>query len=354
MFGICAERASAQEKAQDYPSRQVTFVVPFAPGGGTDILGRLVGQKLSERFGKSFVVENRPGAGTLTAALQVMKSPPDGYTIMMATSSTMAINPTLYKKLPYEPGKDLQTVAMICGVPFVLVVNPALAVHSIADLVKLAKERPLNYGSGGTGAFHHLIGEYFKSTFGVEMAHVPYRGTLPALNDVVAGHIQVLFSDMAPALQLIQAGKVRAIGVTTKQRAASAPDIPPLAEVGAPTFDWAAWQAVAVPGGTPKDIMAKLNTAVHAAIAEPDVAKQLLAQQLHPDGQGLGRGPRPLRALRDRALRQGGAAGGRGGVGVGARSWRLTVPRTSVCSLSHWERGGVRSVTVDCRQFRPD
>jgi tripartite-type tricarboxylate transporter receptor subunit TctC len=281
-----AGHAAAQEKAQDYPSRQVNFVVPFAPGGGTDILGRLVGQKLTERFGKSFVIENRPGAGTVTAALQVAKSAPDGYTIMMATSGTMAMNPTLYKKLPYDPGKDLMLVALICDVPFVLVVNPSLPVNSVADLVKLAKERPLSYGSGGTGAFHHLMGEFFKSRFGIQMAHVPYRGTLPALNDVVAGHIQLMFSDVAPALPLIQAGKVRPLGVTTKRRAPSAPDIPPLAEVGAAGFDWAAWQSVAAPGGTPKDIIAKLNGAVNEAIAETEVAKQLVAQGFIPIGKG--------------------------------------------------------------------
>jgi len=281
-----AGHAAAQEKAQDYPSRQVNFVVPFAPGGGTDILGRLVGQKLTERFGKSFVIENRPGAGTVTAALQVAKSAPDGYTIMMATSGTMAMNPTLYKKLPYDPGKDLMLVALICDVPFVLVVNPSLPVNTVADLVKLAKERPLSYGSGGTGAFHHLMGEFFKSRFGIQMAHVPYRGTLPALNDVVAGHIQLMFSDVAPALPLIQAGKVRPLGVTTKRRAPSAPDIPPLAEVGAAGFDWAAWQSVAAPGGTPKDIIAKLNGAVNEAIAEAEVAKQLVAQGFIPIGKG--------------------------------------------------------------------
>jgi tripartite-type tricarboxylate transporter receptor subunit TctC len=285
LISLPIEPTTAQEKAQDYPSRQVTFVVPFAPGGGTDILGRLVGQKLGERFGKSFVVENRPGAGTLTAALQVVKSAPDGYTIMMATSSTLAINPTLYKKLPYEPGKDLIPVAMICGVPFVLVVNPDLPINSVADLVALAKQRPLSYGSGGTGAFHHLMGEYFKSTFGIQMAHVPYRGTLPALNDVIAGHIQLMFADMAPAMPLIRAGKARAIGVTTKQRAPSAPDIAPLAEVGAPTFDWAAWQSVAAPGATPKDIVAKLNGAVNEAIADPEVVKQLVAQSFLPVGK---------------------------------------------------------------------
>jgi tripartite-type tricarboxylate transporter receptor subunit TctC len=278
--------AWAQERAADYPSRQVNFVVPFAPGGGTDILGRLFGQKLSDRFGKPFVVENRPGAGTVTAAVQVAKSAPDGYTIMMATSGTMAMNPTLYKKLPYEPGKELVLVALICNVPFVLVVNPALPVNSVADLVKLAKERPLSYGSGGAGAFHHLMGELFKTTLGIPMTHVPYKGTLPALNDVIAGHIQLMFSDLAPAYPLIQAGKLRALGVTTAQRVPAAPELPPLAQVGVPGFDWAAWQSVAAPGGTPKEIVAKLNGALNAAIAEPEVAKQLVALQFIPVGKG--------------------------------------------------------------------
>ena len=208
LVGATAAAVSAQDKAQDYPNHQVNFVVPFAPGGGTDILGRLVGQKLTDRFGKPFVVENRPGAGTVNAAVQVSGSAPDGYTIMMATSGTMAMNPTLYKKLPYEPGKDLVLAALICNVPFVLVVNPALPVHSVADLVKLAKEKQLTYGSGGAGAFHHLMGELFKTTMGVPMTHVPYKGTLPALNDVIAGHIELMFSDLAPAYPLIQAGKV--------------------------------------------------------------------------------------------------------------------------------------------------
>jgi tripartite-type tricarboxylate transporter receptor subunit TctC len=276
----------AQAQAQDYPNRQVNFIVPFAPGGGTDILGRLFGQKLSDRFGKPFVVENRPGAGTVIGAVSVANSAPDGYTIMMATSGTMAMNPTLYKKLPYEPGKDLVLAALICQVPFVLVVNPALPVHNVADLVKLAKEKPLSFGSGGPGAFHHLMGELFKTTMGVPMTHVPYKGTLPALNDVIAGHIELMFSDLAPAYPLIQAGKVRALGVTTAQRAALAPELPPLAEVGVPGFDWAAWQAVAVPGATPKEIVAKLNSAVHAAVAEPDVTKQLVGHQFIPLGKG--------------------------------------------------------------------
>src|SRR2546422_217444 len=283
---IGASVAPVRAQDGDYPNRQVNFIVPFAPGGGTDILARLLGQKLTERFGKPFVIENRPGAGTVTAAVQVARSAPDGYTIMMATSGTMAMNTTLYRKLPYEPGKDLVLVALICHVPFVLVVNPALPVASVADLIKLAKERPLSYGSGGAGAFHHLMGELFKTTLGIAMTHVPYKGTLPALNDVVAGHIQLMFSDLAPAYPLIQSGKVRALGVTTAQRAAAAPEIPPLAEVGVPGFDWAAWQSVAAPGGTPKEILAKLNGAVNAAVAEPEVTKQLVGLQFLPIGKG--------------------------------------------------------------------
>jgi tripartite-type tricarboxylate transporter receptor subunit TctC len=284
--GASAGPVWAQDKAPDYPAHQVNFVVPFAPGGGTDILGRLVGQKLTDHFGKPFVVENRPGAGTVVAAVQVSGSAPDGHTIMMATSGTMAMNPTLYKKLPYEPGKDLVLAALICNVPFVLVVNPDLPVHSVADLVKLAKEKQLTYGSGGTGAFHHLMGELLKTTLGFPMTHVPYKGTLPALNDVVAGHIQLMFADLAPAHALIKAGKVRALGVTTAQRVASAPEIPPLAEVGVPGFDWAAWQSVAVPGATPKEVVAKLNSAINAAVAEPDVTKQLVGLQFVPIGKG--------------------------------------------------------------------
>ena len=286
LIGASVCPSAAEDSAAEYPDRQVTFVVPFAPGGGTDILARLLGQKLSERFGKPFVIENRPGAGTVTAAVQVAKSTADGYTIMMATSGTMAMNQTLYKKLSYRPNRDLVLVALICHVPFVLVVNPALPVHSVADLVKLAQERPLSYGSGGAGAFHHLMGELFKTSLGIPMTHVPYKGTLPALNDVIAGHIQLMFSDLAPAYPLIQAGKVRALGVTTAQRAPAAPEIPPLAEVGVPGFDWADWQSVAAPGGTPKEILAKLNGAVNAAVAEPDVHKQLVGLQFIPIGKG--------------------------------------------------------------------
>ena len=192
--------------AADYPNHPVTFIVPFAPAGGTDILARLLAEKLEQALGKPFVVENRPGAGTVIATNFVAKSPPDGYTIMMDVSS-LAIDVTLYKSLPYDVAKDLALVALIARVPFVLVVNPSLPVNNVEELIALAKKRPLSYGSGGIGAFHHLAAALFCSRTGIKMTHVPYRGTAPALDDLVGGYIQLMFSDLGPALPLINAGK---------------------------------------------------------------------------------------------------------------------------------------------------
>jgi tripartite-type tricarboxylate transporter receptor subunit TctC len=272
--------------AADWPTQQVTFVVPFAPGGGTDTLARLIGEKLTARFHQQFIVENRPGAGTLTAATAVSKAPPDGNTIMMATSSTMAINRTLYKHLPYEPGKDLKVVSEICTVPFVLVVKKDLPVHSVAELVKLAKTKHLDYATSGLGSFHYMMASLFMEQFGLKMTMVPYRGSLPGLTDLVTGQIHMMFSDLAPSYPLIQAGKIRALGVTTAKRAPSAPEIPPLAKVGVPGFDWAAWQSVVVPGGTPRAIREKINEAVNAAVKDPEVTKKLIGFGFDPVGTG--------------------------------------------------------------------
>jgi tripartite-type tricarboxylate transporter receptor subunit TctC len=271
--------------ANDYPERNVTFVVPFTPAGGTDILARVLGQKMSEKWGKSFIIENRPGAGTVIAANYVAKSSPDGYTIMMEVSS-LAINATLYKKLPYDPVKDLRLVSLTASVPFVLVVHPSLPVQSVADLIKLAKEKPLSYGSGGVGAFHHLCAELFSSMTGIKMTHVPYKGTAPALNDLIGGYIQLMFSDLGPALPQIRAGKIRALGITSQQRFIAAPDIPPLAEVGVPGFDAAAWQGVIAPSQTPPEIVAKLNTELNAVVAMDDVRKKLADLGMNPIGKG--------------------------------------------------------------------
>jgi len=277
--------APCAANADDYPTRNITFLVPFAPGGGTDVLARLVGSKLEQRLGKSLIVENRPGAGTTIAAGATAKAAPDGYTLMQATSGTMSMNPTIFKSLPYTPEKDLVPVSLIAGVPFVLVVNPDLPVHSVADLVKLAKEKPLTYGSGGVGAFHHLNAELFSSMTGIKMTHVPYKGSVPSMTALIAHEIDVLFVDIGPSIQLIRAGKARALGLTSADPVASAPEIPPLAKVGLPGFDTTAWQMIVAPGGTPRPILEKLNTDANAAVNDPDLHKKLSDMGMIPLGK---------------------------------------------------------------------
>ena len=272
--------------AQDYPTHSVTILVPFAPGGGTDILARLVGQKLEQRLGKPFVIENRLGAGTVVAAVATAKAAPDGYTLMQATSGTMAMNGTAFKSLPYDPVKDLAPVALVAALPFVLVVSASLPVQSVADLVKLAKEKPLNYGSGGLGAFHHLNAELFSSLTGIKMTHVPYRGSAPALTDLLAGNIQVLFVDLAPSLELIRSGKLRVLGITSAEPFPAAPEIPPLSKAGVPGFDTAAWQMILAPAKTPEPVLTKLNTEINAIVNTAEVKKQLIDLGMTPLGKG--------------------------------------------------------------------
>ena len=277
---------AARAVAEDYPARNVTILVPFTPGGGTDLIARAVGAQLEKRLGKSFVIENRPGAGTTIAATATAKATPDGYTLMQATSGTMAMNPTIFKKLGYEPDKDLVPVALVAGVPFVLVVNPDLPVHSIADLAKVAKERHLNYGSGGVGAFHHLNAELLSSMLGIKMTHVPNKGSVPAMTDLISGNIQVLFVDIGPSIQLIRAGKARALGMTCVDPVAAAPEIPSLAKVGLPGFDTTAWQMIVAPGNTPRPILEKLNTEINAIVQSDEIQKAFIAMGLVPIGKG--------------------------------------------------------------------
>jgi tripartite-type tricarboxylate transporter receptor subunit TctC len=268
-------------RAQDYPTHNVTVLVPFAPGGGTDLLARAWAQILEKKYGKSFVVENRPGGGTTIAATLAANATADGYTLMQGTSGTMAMNPTIFKHLSYQPLKNLVPVALIAGAPFVLTVNPDLPVHSVADLVALAKKRaaeghPLTYGSGGVGAFHHLCAALFSSLTGITMTHVPYRGSAPSTMALVSGQIDVLFVDLGPMLPQIKAGKARALGITSDKPFLTAPEIKPLAEVGLPSWpNTVAWQAMLAPGGTPKPILEKLNRDVNAAVHSPDMKKPL-------------------------------------------------------------------------------
>ena len=269
--------------AQDYPTRNVAIIVPFTPAGSTDILARMAAQAWEQRLGKSFVVENRPGAGQQIGVNAVAKAAPDGYTLLMATSSAMGVNPTLYKKIAYDPVKDFQPIAMMAHLPFILVVNNDLPVKNLAEFIQYAKANPgkLSYGSGGVGASHHLYGEMFNSLAGVKMTHVPYKGTVPALNDVIAGHIQVLFSDAPPALPQITGGKVRALGVTTAKRIEVAPDIPPINDT-VKGFDTAPWQMLMAPAGTPAPVIDKLHKELVAYIASAEGQKKLKEMGLVP------------------------------------------------------------------------
>jgi tripartite-type tricarboxylate transporter receptor subunit TctC len=271
------------QDAQDWPARQVTFALPFAPGGAIDIYARTFAQKLTDKFGKPFVVENRPGAGTVLAANSVARAAPDGYTVLVSPSP-LAINATLYKKLPYDTANDFMPVAYIADIPLVLVVHPSLPVKSIPELVAYAKANPgkLSYASSGTGTTLHLSGELLKTMTGIQMTHVPYKGGPPALNDVVAGHVQLVFADPASAIQQIKAGRVRPLGVTSTVRLPSAPDIPPIAEAGVPGFAAVSWTVFLAPAKTPQPIAAKLHAELTALAATPDMQAQTVKLGMIP------------------------------------------------------------------------
>jgi tripartite-type tricarboxylate transporter receptor subunit TctC len=270
--------------ADDYPNRTITIIVPYTPGGSTEILARMVGQKLEERLGKSVVIENKPGAGTVIGSNLVAKAVPDGYTLLMATPTPMAINFTLHKQLPYDPAADLTPLVMVAGAPFVLVVHPDLPVKSVKELIAYAKANPgkLSYGSGGPGSPHHLYAELLASMTGIKMTHVPYKGTLPALNDVVAGHIPLMFSDIPPLLGLVSTGKVRPLAVSTLSRVKAFPDVPPLNEAGVPGFDVSGWFTIVAPSKTPQPIIDKLHKEMLAVMALPEMKAQIDKLSLLP------------------------------------------------------------------------
>jgi tripartite-type tricarboxylate transporter receptor subunit TctC len=275
-------------QAIDYPTRTATIVVPFAPGGITDLLARTVANQLGERFGKTFIIENKGGAGMVIGATAAAKAVPDGYTLLMATNGTLAINPTLFKALPYSPLKDLVPVALVGSLPFVLLVNPSLPVRNLADLIKLAKEKPgeLNYASGGIGSSGHLFGELLQSSAGIKLVHVAYRGNIQALADTIAGHVQMVFSDIGSSAEFVKAGKLRALAVTTPERFPGASDIPTIAEAGVPGYSAESWQMLVAPAEVPKDVLAKLNIETNRIIASSDVGSRLLALGVTPKGTG--------------------------------------------------------------------
>jgi tripartite-type tricarboxylate transporter receptor subunit TctC len=275
---LCVIGLAPLAHAQDYPSRPVTVVVPFAPGGGVDQMARLISGKLEQRLGKSFIIESKPGAGSIIAATYVQKAAPDGHTLLMAPAPTMAVNVSLYKNLPYDPTTDFSLIGLLSGTPFVLMVNVDLPVKSVPELLAYVKANPAKatFASAGPGVPHHLFMEMFKTMTGMQASHVPYRGSLPALNDLVAGHIPMMFSDLGPATGLIEGKRVRVLGISTKTRHPSFPDIPPLGEAGVPGYEAVSWQAMAAPAQTPKPILDKLNAEITAVLAMPEVKEQIL------------------------------------------------------------------------------
>jgi len=280
-------------QAQDYPTRPVTIVNPFAAGGGTDLLARMLAQRLEQQLGKTFLIENRTGAGSIIAAVAVQKAAPDGHTLLMAPSPTMAVNVSLYKSLPYDPLTDFIPLALIAQTPFVLMVNPDLPVKSVPELIAYAKANPgkLTFASAGPGVPHHLFMELFKSMTGIEASHAPYRGSLPALNDVIAGHIPMMFCDLGPAAGALQGGKVRPLGISSKFRVAAFPDIAPISEVGVPGFDAVSWQMIVAPAKTPRPIVDRLHrelvSFLGSAEAKDQVAKYGFVPIDSPSVEGL-------------------------------------------------------------------
>jgi tripartite-type tricarboxylate transporter receptor subunit TctC len=284
--GVVLSTIAVLANAQAWPAKPIKWIVPFAPGGTTDILARTVGEKLALALGQPVVVENKPGAGGGVGAEFTAKAAPDGYTIMGGTISTHAINASLYNKLPYDPVKDFVAITLIARVPNMLVVNPAIPASNVKELIALLKANPNKYSfaSSGNGTSQHLSGELFKTMAGVEMQHIPYKGSPPALQDVVGGQVTMTFDNITTALPLAKAGKLRALAVTTATRSAAAPDVPTLAESGLPGFEVGSWQGVFAPAGTPPEIVRRLNAEIVKILNLPDVREKLTGLGAEPVG----------------------------------------------------------------------
>jgi len=284
LAGLVLALIAGVTAAQPWPSKPIKWVVPFAPGGTTDILARTIGEKLSVTLGQPIIVENKPGAGGGVGAEQVAKSPPDGYTIMGGTISTHAINASLYKNLPYDPVRDFAPITLIVRVPNMLVVNPDVPAKDVRELIALLKANPGKYSfaSSGNGTSQHLSGELFKVMTGVEMQHVPYRGSPPALADVVGGQVTMTFDNITTAWPLVKGGKLRALAVTTAKRSPIAPDVPTLAESGLAGYEIGSWQGVFAPAGVPAEIVKRFNAEIVRIINAPDVRQKLVDMGAEP------------------------------------------------------------------------
>jgi tripartite-type tricarboxylate transporter receptor subunit TctC len=281
---LCA--FAVQASAQSYPSKPVRMIIPYPPGGGNDLLGRLFAAKLSERMGQSFIVENRPGAGTVIGTEAAAKSPPDGYTILLSSIATHALSPNLYSRVPYDPIKDFAPITLLGIAPTVLVINKDLAVKDLGELIAAAKAKPgeLTYASGGNGTPPHINGEVFKSVAGVNLLHIPYKGGGPALADLAAGRVHVMLDTAASAMSHVRAGRLRALAISAPKRSPEYPDLPTFAEAGLPQYETNAWYSMHAPAGTPPEIVRRLNTELVTILKEPDILARF--KQLSTDPVG--------------------------------------------------------------------
>ena len=275
MFGLSAALVEAQ--AQNFPSRTITLVIPFAPGGSNSIVGRVIADKMGQLLGEKVVVDNRPGAGGTVGTRAVARSDPDGYTILLSFTGTLAIAPSLYRNPGYDPRKDFAPIGLIGNAPNSLVVHPSFPAKSVAELVAYAKANPgkVNFGSAGAGTVSHITGEYFAASAGIKLVHIPYKGTGPALTDLLGGHIPMAFAPIPASHANVSGGMLRALAVTSTTRSSLLPEVPTIAESGLPGFDASLYYGLVAPAGTPRPVIDKLNKTLQDALGSTEVKKQL-------------------------------------------------------------------------------
>ena len=266
--------------AQSYPARPIRLIVPFPPGGGNDTVARAIAQEASPALGQSIVVDNRPGAGGIIGASEAARAPADGYTLFLGGVGSHAVNPNLHSKLPYDAVKDFAPITLVASAPSVLVVHPSVPVHTIAEFAAYARANPgkLNYASNGNGSSSHMAAVLYETNAGVKMTHVPYKGLGPALTDLMSGRIELMFNSIVAILPHIQAGKLRALGVTSKQRSSLLPDVPTIAESGWPQYEAGSWYGILAPAGTPPAIIDRLHREIVKSLKDPEVQKRLAGE----------------------------------------------------------------------------
>ena len=278
--------ALAPAAAQNYPGKSIRFIVPFAPGGNTDVQARLIGQELTASMGQQVIIDNRPGAGGTIGVNMAAKAAPDGYTIVLGSFGNILVGPSLYKKLPYDPVKNLAPVILVSEPAGMIVVHPSVPVKNLKELIDYAKANPgkLNYASAGNGTWNHLFAEQLKSITGIQISHVPYKGAGPAMNDLVGGHVQVMFAPFPSARTHLTGGRLRALAVTGTKRSLLFPDVPTVAQAGLPGYSAASWFGIMAPAGTPKAVIARLNREVNRAFAAPEIRAAFAAEGTDPAG----------------------------------------------------------------------